>query len=298
MSPSGRGARIARFARVAWLACTLVLLGGCSIVKLTYRSADTLTLHWLDRYADLDGAQEEWAKERIAAFYGWHRATQLPDYVQWLQRTQILLQGPVARADLLALNADISARLDAATMRALPDLAALAVQLRPQQIDAIESKFASNNADFRKEFLDVDGPQRQDKRYQTVLWLAEVLFGRFSPEQEAVIRRASDARPLINELWLDERVGRQRDLLALLRRIQAEQPPLDAVTALLREQVVRATGIADIPDPAARARAESAAAHAAQLAATIVNLTTIDQKQRASDKLQQWADDLKSLSRE
>lgn len=64
------------------------------------------------------------------------------------------------------------------------------------------------------------------------------------------------------------------------------------------EQAVRATGIAHIPDPAARARAEAAAAHAAQLAATIVNLTTPDQKQRAVGKLQQWADDLKDLSRD
>lgn len=239
---------MARIARAVCFACVLMLLGGCSIVRLTYRSADTLTLHWLDRYADLDEAQQDWAKERIRAFYGWHRATQLPDYVQWLQRTQALLQGPVAQADLLALNTDISARLDAAAMRALPDLAALALQLRPQQFDAIESRFARNNDDFRKEFLDVDIGQRQDKRYKTVLWLAEVLFGRFSAEQETVIRRASDARPLINELWLDERVGRQRDLLTLLRRIQAEQPPLDAVVALLREQTVRATGIAHIPD--------------------------------------------------
>ena len=61
---------------------------------------------------------------------------------------------------------------------------------------------------------------------------------------------------------------------------------------------MRATGIAHIPNPADRARAESAAAHAAQLGVAIVNMTTPEQKRRAVAKLTQWADDLNELSRE
>ena len=294
-----RGVTTPRLTRVLWLVCIVALLGGCSIVKLSYRNADTLTLRWLNRYADLDTAQEAFAEERIQEFFVWHRATQLPDYVNWLLATRSMLQqATVTQADILAVNTAISARLDTATTQALPALAALTLQLRPAQIDAIAAKFARNNADYKKDYLDIDFEQRQIARYKTVLWLAEVLYGRFSAQQEATIRRASDARPLMNELWIEERVERQRDLLAVLRRIQVEKPPLDTAQALLREQALRATGITHIPDPAARARAESAGAHAAQLAATIVNLTTPEQKQRASAKLTQWASDLKDLSRD
>ena len=130
-----------------------------------------------------------------------------------------------------------------------------------------------------------------------MLWIAEVLFGRFSAEQQAMIRGASDARPLVNELWLAERTSRQRDLLAALRRIQAERPPLEVVVARLKPHAFRATGIAHIPDPAARAQAKASADHSAQLAATVVELTTPEQKQRALDKLRQWADDLTELSK-
>ena len=288
-----------RLTRVFWLVCIVALLGGCSIVKLSYRNADTLTLRWLNRYADLDAAQEAFAEERVQEFFVWHRATQLPDYVNWLSATRSMLQkASVTQADILAVNTAISARLDTATTQALPALAALTLQLRPAQIDAIAAKFARNNADYKKDYLDIDFEQRQIARYKTVLWLAEVLYGRFSAEQEATIRRASDARPLMNELWIEERVERQRDLLAVLRRIQAEKPPLGTAQALLKEQALRATGIAHIPDPVARARAESASAHAAELAATIANLTTPEQRQRASAKLTQWASDLKDLSRD
>lgn len=298
MSPRGRRAASGRLARVAALACAATLLASCSIVKLGYRNADSFTLRWLDRYVGLDEVQDAFAWERVRDFYTWHRATQLPDYVKWLQGTQdILRQQSVTPAEVLAVNAGISARLDTAAMKALPDLAQLTLQLQPRQIDAIESRFAKNNADFRKEFLDVDIEQRQVSRYKTVLWIAEVLFGRLTAEQQAQIRRASDARPLVNEAWMAERLGRQRDLIAVLRRIEAEKPPVDAVVALLASQVVRATGIAHIPDAATRAQAELAAAHAAQLSATIVNMTTPEQKERAIGKLRGWADDLRDLSR-
>ena len=285
-------------ARAAVLVCAVALMAGCSLVKLGYRGADLYTLRWLDRYADLEESQEAWAKERVRDFFAWHRTTQLPDYAQWLLNTAALLhKGPVSAAEVLALNADITTRLDTAAMRALPDLATLALQLKPAQLSAIEAKFAENNAGFRKEFLDVSIEQRQETRYKTVLWIAEVLFGRFSAEQQALIRRASDARPLVNELWLAERSSRQRDLLAALRRIQAERPPLEVVVAQLKPHAVRATGIAHIPDQVARAQAKASADHAAQLAATVVELTTPEQKQRALDKLRQWADDLTELSK-
>ncbi|MBA3777055.1 MAG: hypothetical protein H0X11_11545 [Betaproteobacteria bacterium] len=280
------------------MACIVALAAGCSVVKLSYNNADTLTLLWLNRYVDLDAGQEAWTKDRVREFYVWHRATQLPDYAQMLLRTRTLLQSPVTKADMLALNAEMATRLDVATTKALPDLATLALQLSPEQIAHMERKFEKNNAEFRKDFLDIDTEPRQENRYKTVLWLAEFWFGRFSPEQEAVIKRASYARPLINELWLSERLARQRDLIVVLKRIQAEKPSPNATLALLKDQAVRATGIANIPNAATRAEAEAAAAHAAQLAAAIVNLTTPEQRQRAMDKLQQWADDFVALSLE
>jgi len=285
-------------AKMVCLACIVVLAAGCSVVKLTYNNADTLTLLWLNRYVDLDAGQEAWTKDRVREFHVWHRVTQLPDYAQMLVRTRTLLQSPVTRADMLALNAEIAARLDVATIKALPDLATLALQLSPEQIAYMERKFEKNNTEFRKDFLDIDTEQRQENRYKTVLWLAEFWFGRFSAEQEAAIKRASYARPLINELWLSERLARQRDLIVVLKRIQAEKPSPHATLALLKDQAVRATGIANIPNAATRAEAEAAAAHAAQLAAAIVNLTTPEQRQRAMDKLQQWADDFVALSLE
>lgn len=220
----------------------------------------------------------------------------MPDQAQWLQRTRALLNSTLTREEMLALNADVSARLNVAAAQALPDLATPALQLRPAQIAHMAMQFDQNNADFRKDFLDPPVEERQQTRYETVLWLAEVLFGCFSAEQESAIRRASDARTFMNELWLDERISGQRDLIATLRRVQADKPPHEAVAKLLAPHAARATGIMHIPDPLLREQAQTAAEHAAQLAATIVNLATPEQKQRALAKLQQWVDDFRDLS--
>ena len=290
--------RILRCARVAAFALAVALSGGCSMLKTTYNNADWLTLMWLERYVEMDAVQEGWAKGRIREFLQWHRHDELPEYVRFLERAETLVRGPVTAADVLALNAEVSARLDAAVAKALPDMAQVALEVTPAQIAYMERKFQKNNATFTQEYLDITVEERQEARFKTVIWMAEYLYGSLSDEQKETLRRASYARPLVNEAWLAERLGRQRDLLAVLKRIRAEKPPADVVVRLLREQAVRATGIAAIPDPATREAALEASRQAAQLSAMTMNLATPEQKERAIKSLRRWARDLRTLSRE
>ena len=291
-------ARILRCARVAVIALAVALSSGCSMVKTAYDNADWLTLMWMERYVDMDATQEEWAKGRIREFLRWHRHDELAEYVRFLERAESLVRGPVTAADVLALNAEVSARLEAAVAKALPDMAQLALEVTPAQIAYMEMKFRKSNATFTKEYLDVSVEERQEARFKTVIWMAEYLYGSFSDEQKETVRRASYARPLVNEAWLAERLARQRDLVAVLKRIRAEKPPAEVVVQLIREQAVRATGIAAIPDRATREAAMEAARHAAQLSAMTMNLTTPKQKENAIKSLRRWARDLRTLSQE
>jgi hypothetical protein len=71
-----------RAAIIAALSAALVLVSGCSAIGLVYKQADTLAFRWLDRYADFDDAQSLRVREAIAAWFSWHRRTQLPDYAE------------------------------------------------------------------------------------------------------------------------------------------------------------------------------------------------------------------------
>lgn len=132
----------------------------------------------------------------ISRWPDWHRKTQLKDYVEILRTGQKQLQGNITQADLMMDYSEIKQRTQALLLKAAPELADLARLLKPEQIAQMEKKFKSNNEDYRKKYLSGDQEKRQKLRYKKAMEQFELWFGGFSSEQEAIIRKASDARPL------------------------------------------------------------------------------------------------------
>jgi len=281
----------------AWLSLLLVsvLLVGCSAARLGYSNGETLSYWWLNSYVDFEADQKPWVKSRIDKIFAWHRRTQLPDYIKLLSQAQKRIHGKVTENELLADYEELKKRVWIMTERALPDLADLALALRPQQIAHIEKKFASNNDDYRKDFLRGDLEERQRVRFKKTLKQAEYWFGNFNNEQEKLLRAASDARPLNNELVMADRLQRQRALIALLKKIQAEHPRREAAIAMLRDYA-RAT-----MERSANAEHQAFfdASHKAnaRMIAAIINNATPAQREHFIKNLQHWIDDFDSLSR-
>jgi hypothetical protein len=272
----------------------ILSLAACNAVRLGYNHGETLTYWWLNSYIDVNVDQRPWIKQRIARFFQWHRATQLKDYAQLLAQTQKEVQHPVSPQELLATYEDARKRMFAVIDRTLPDLADLALSLKPDQIKQIEKKFASSNDDYRKDYLRGDAEQRQRFRFKKVMEQAEYWFGSFNNEQEAVIRKASDARILDNELWFAGRQYRQRELIALLKKIQAERPSREATIGMLRGYAT--TMIEHAGGGEHELFYAAARDGAAGVAATIINCTTPAQKAYAVRRLQQWIDNFNALA--
>lgn len=283
-----------RAMRALLLAVLLAALAGCNAVRLSYNHGETLLYWWLNAYVDLDADQQGPVKRDIADLFAWHRKTQLKDYAQLLAQGQRQLQGNPTQAELLADYAELKRRAQALLLRAQPELADLARALRPGQIARMEKKFASNNEDYRKKYLRGDTEQRQKFRFQKSMEQLELWFGNFSREQEQQLRKASDARPLDNELWLDERTRRQRAIIELVRRVQREQLGRDASIALVHALIGDAFERLDHSErkPFFDAYAEGAA----QLVLTAVRIATPAQKAHAHQRMQGWIDDFNALA--
>jgi hypothetical protein len=274
----------------------VVLLSACSLGRLGYNNADTITYWWLNGYVDFDPSQGHWARQRVDALYAWHRQTQLKTYVPILTNAQHLLERNVSKADVMAEYDDIGKALDRVIERAAPDLADLAIAMNGENMDALKQKFDATNRKFRKDYLDGDREQRQEHRYKLVMEWAEYWFGDFSDEQETAIRRASDTRPLNNEFWVEDRTMRQHALIAMLERIHREKLSHDAATVLIRNYI--ANNFLERKDAPPEMQAFFAASKdgLAQLSVTIVNLTTPKQRAHAKEKMQQWIDDFNTLA--
>ena len=63
---------------------TLLVLQGCSAIKLGYQQLPTLSYWWLDNTVSFSGNQTPAAKEAIDQLFQWHRREELPGYAALL----------------------------------------------------------------------------------------------------------------------------------------------------------------------------------------------------------------------
>ena len=281
----------------SWIGIFLVsvLLCGCGTARIAYSNGETLSYWWLNAYVEFDQDQKFWIKQRIDDLFAWHRHTQLADYVSLLSRVQKRAHGKVTEAELLADYEELQKRAWLIAERALPDLADLALSLQAHQITHIEKKFASNNDDYRKDYLRGDLEYRQQLRFKKTLKQAEYWFGNFNAEQEKILRAVSDARPLNNELVLADRMQRQQALIALLKKIRAEQPSREATIAMLRDYMH--ASMERSLNKEHKLFFDASREASARMIAAIINHATSAQKEHFIKNLQHWIDDFHSMSR-
>ena len=278
----------------ALLVLMLVVVAGCSSLRLAYNNGDTVLYWWLNAYVDLDRDQKGWVREDIDKLFDWHRKTQLKDYVEILRKGQKQVQGNVTQAELLADYDEIKSRTQSLLLKAAPDLADLARSLKPEQIAQMEKKFKSNNDDYRKKFLTGDQEKRQQLRYKKSMEQFELWFGSFSREQEAAIRKASDTRPLDNEIWLDERSRRQRNVLNLVQKVQTEKLSKEATVALINTLIK--DSFERLEHSERKPFFDAFENSTAQMILTVIKIATPAQKEHAVKRMQGWIDDFNSLA--
>jgi hypothetical protein len=285
-----------RSLRGLFLIALMVVVAGCSSLRVAYNHGDTLLYWWIDKYVDLNSDQKISVKDDIRDLFRWHRKTQLLDYVQVLKNGQRQLAGNPSAADLAADYEDIKNRTRMLLTKALPELADLARSLEPNQIATLEKQFASNNDDFRKKNMKGDREAQQKFRYKKSMEQFELWFGSFSAEQEAIIRRASDARPLDNQIWLDERRRRQQSILTLVQRVQREKLSKEATMPLIKTVIDE--NFNRQQDSPHKAFLEASEQASIQLILTVVKIATPEQKAHAQKRMQGWIDDFNSLAAE
>jgi hypothetical protein len=279
-----------------FLIAMMTVVSGCTSVKFTYDHGDTLLYWWLNAYVDLDGDQSAWVKKDIDGLFQWHRKTQLKQYSAMMTKAQRQLAGDVTQADLLADYKEIKTYTEQLAMRAVPDLADLARSVKPDQIAQMEKKFNKNNEDYRKKFLKGDLEKRQKARFDKSMEQFDLWFGSFNSDQKAILRKASDARPMDSEIFLAERIRRQQKIAATLRKVQQEKLSKEAtqkeVTLLMRDMFDR------FDAPERKAFFDSYVDATSKYVLTAIKIATPEQKAHAQKRMQGWIDDFNKLAAE
>lgn len=279
-------------AKTAIIGVLVLLLSGCSALRLVYGNGQQLAWWWLDGYIDFASDQTPRAKGAIDRLFDWHRSTQLGDYTA----TLAALQGVIAEPTTPALACQWQRRLRDLVEPALDRSLALGAELVPglgeDQLRHLEGRFAKNLQEMRRDFLQATPEDRRQAALKRTVERVEQLYGRIGDAQRQVIVAGLAASPFDPEAWVAERQRRQQDTVQTLRRLVAEKPPREQIAAALRQLVERSERS---PDPAYRAYQQRLAEYNCGFAARIHNATTPEQRGTARERLKGWEDDLRSF---
>jgi len=271
----------------------MLLLSGCSALRLAYNTGPQLAWWWLDGYVDFSSEQSPRARAAIDQWFEWNRSTQLLDYAALVAGARAEVLEPATAAQACRWQQRLRDAAEPALERALQQAAELLPGLGEPQWRHIEQRFAKNNAEMRRDFLQADLEDRREASVKRVLDRAETLYGRLDEPQRRVVAAGVAASPFDPLAWLGERERRQRETVQTLRRLAAERADRDRIVAALRVMVERAERS---PDPAYRVYQQRLADYNCAFAARIHNATTREQRQAARDQLKTWEDDLRALA--
>lgn len=290
-----------------------LLLGGCSSVWLGYSTLPSLIAWRVDRDLALDDAQRRLVGEHLESLERWHRASELPRYADFLSG---IAAAPLAVSEATVAGWRTRVLQDAwrpiAEQAARP-VAALALTLRPAQLDRLARRFAERNDELKREWglaangispaggrqaagggqMLVDARVLIDARVERFRGRAEFFFGDLDTAQLDTLRALAAAHPPYEADWMAEREARQRRALVVLGAITREQPPLEVAEARVRDWLL---SLWKAEDPARAARLAAASSATDRLCATLLASAAPAQREKMSGRLRGWAQDLAAMA--
>lgn len=293
------GTRTARFeglVRIISLAVVLALaalLPACSAIKIAYNQAAELAYWQLDGYFDFNDAQMPKVREELAKVHQWHRQTQLPAYIEALQKWRTWLAGELDETQACGIFSDVRGKQLIISDRSELAAAALVSTLAPEQLDYLKRKFSKLNKQYRSDFLDGTPQALLDKRFKKAVSRAEMLYGTLEDKQLAVLR-SRIAQSVFNAgISLAERQRYQQDTLQTLTPLIAGQSTAEQAKPALRAYFERAL---NSPDPAYRSYQDKLASDNCKTFAALHNSTTAAQRAKAVQTLMAYEQDFKTLA--
>lgn len=279
--------------RIISLMLVAFMLQACSASKLAYNQAPDLAYWYLDGFVDFSGAQSVQVKDDLSKLQAWHRQTQLPTYIDTLQKMTQKMPIDVNAQDACTIFSEARRKFLIVSDQAQPVVVTLLDTLTSSQIDVMARKFEKGNVEYRKDYLQTGKPINQSKRYKQAVSRAETLYGRLDDKQTSLIASQVEKSRFNATLAYAERQRRQQDVLQTLRALLKSQPTTEqkklAVRSLFERSFVSPN--ANYADYVEALTKDSCANFA-----NLHNTTSASQRLKAVETLMGYEQDIRTLS--
>ena len=269
------------------------LLQACSAIKLAYNQAPELAYLYLDGYVDFSAAQSVQVKDELKNLHIWHRQTQLPIYIDTLQKLQQKIPLGMNAQDACDILSDVRRKFVVLSDQTQLTVVVMMDTLTLDQLDVMTRKFEKGNADFRKDYLQTAKSANQGKRYKQAVSRAEMLYGRLDDKQLAMVALQVEKSRFNANLAYTERQRRQQDTLQTIRATLK-----DPATTEQKKKAVRGLFERSLASPNLNYAeyADALAKENCKNFADLHNTTTLNQRRKAVENLMGYEQDMKTLS--
>ena len=270
----------------------LLLLQGCSAIKLGYQQLPTLSYWWLDSAISFNDTQADRAKESLNSVYRWHRQQELVTYLDLLQQGSELSQVAVQASQVCSVQAEILNKMTRSMRVAITQAAPVVQMLGPRQLSHLARHQDSKNEDWDKQWLQGSDAERMERRLDKSLERYKSFYGDLSATQVALVKTQLSQSAWTPEWGRQDRRRREQDLLSTLRQL--------AQTNATTEQVeVALFGVWQRwfmpPDPAGSALVQKMMQQNCDNLAQLHNTTSPEQRQRVARTLRAYDRDIRDL---
>lgn len=213
-----------------------VALAGCTRITLVYRNLDTLIPWSLNDYLAMNAEQQRGFKADLREHLSWHCKTQLPDYLNWLERLQRqVASGSVDEQTLRARYTEAREAVQVIAVEITPTTVELLRDLDDRQLKVLEDKFDEQRRERREKYLEPPLDRQIRDRADRMQERLEDWVGRLSAEQRQRVLAWSHALGDQNRRWIDNRDQWQQALVEALAQRHSPAFP-ERMAGLLQDR--------------------------------------------------------------
>ena len=189
-------------------------LAACSRIDLAYRNLDRLVPWSLGDYLDMNREQKRLLDEQLKAHLAWHCKTQLPGYLDWLDRVRLMVASDtVTDAALRQRTAEARQAIGRVAEAITPSAAELLKGMNDNQVAQMREAFRKDIDKRQKEYVDTPLAKQVENRAARMRKRLEPWLGELDAEQRLRVMSWSQALGDQNRQWIANRAHWQQQLV-------------------------------------------------------------------------------------
>ena len=265
-----------------------LVLSGCNRVGLAYRNLDVIIPWTLNDYLGMHAGQKNWFNDKLKEHLAWHCTTQLPGYLDWLDRLQQMVDNnQVTDVALQARTAEAKDAIAETARTITPSAIELLQGLDDQQVKEMDDALAKDLRKRQDEYLKPPLEQQIKERAERMSKRLDGWMGPLSASQQNRVMAWSIALGDQNQAWIGNRARWQAQFIDTVHQRQNADFPQK-----IRQLLVDREGLWTPEYRAAYAQTEAAARG---LIVDLMAESTVKQRLKLTQKIEGVRSDFKAL---